>query len=84
MFLSMETARTFMDLTVSQTLHNFTNTYFVLPHGVCLRIRWHLVLLILSLPFFTVGGAFPAMIDRVLKTRRPELYDSALDIFRTR
>ena len=30
---SMETARTFMDLTVSQTLHNFTHTHFVLPHG---------------------------------------------------
>jgi hypothetical protein len=34
--LSMETARTFMDLTVKQTIHNFTNTHFVLPHGASL------------------------------------------------
>jgi len=29
----VETARTFMDLTISQTIHNFTNTHFVLPHS---------------------------------------------------
>ncbi|KAG2016451.1 amidohydrolase 2 [Coprinopsis cinerea AmutBmut pab1-1] len=59
----METARTFTDLTVTQTLQNFTNTHFVLPH---------------------LGGAFPVMIDRVLKTRHPELYDSSLAIYRSR
>lgn len=59
----METARTFVDLTIEQTIHNFTNTHFILPH---------------------VGGAFPTMIDRVLKTVNPELYDSSLEIYRTR
>ncbi|EAU90963.1 amidohydrolase 2 [Coprinopsis cinerea okayama7 len=59
----METARTFTDLTITQTLQNFTNTHFVLPH---------------------LGGAFPVMIDRVLKTRHPELYDSSLAIYRSR
>ena len=33
---SMETARTFIDLTISQTIHNFTNTHFILPHGAFL------------------------------------------------
>ncbi|KAF6744905.1 amidohydrolase 2 [Ephemerocybe angulata] len=59
----METARTFIDLTLKQTIHNFTNTHFVLPH---------------------IGGAFPTMIDRVLKTVHTELYESSLEIFRTR
>ncbi|KAJ2932260.1 hypothetical protein H1R20_g4812, partial [Candolleomyces eurysporus] len=59
----METARTFMDLTVKQTIHNFTNTHFVLPH---------------------VGGAFPVMIDRVLKTVHTDLYEASLEIYRTR
>ncbi|KAJ2912721.1 hypothetical protein MD484_g7700, partial [Candolleomyces efflorescens] len=59
----METARTFMDLTVKQTIHNFTNTHFILPHA---------------------GGAFPVMIDHVLKTVYPNLYQASLDIYRTR
>ncbi|TFK18296.1 amidohydrolase 2 [Coprinopsis marcescibilis] len=59
----METARTFMDLTVSQTVQNCTNTHFILPH---------------------TGGAFPAMIDRVLKTTAANLYESSLEIYRTR
>ncbi|KAJ3505590.1 hypothetical protein NMY22_g17531 [Coprinellus aureogranulatus] len=59
----METARTFMDLTIKQVIHNFTNVDFILPH---------------------LGGAFPGMIDRVLKTVHTDLYNSSLDIYRTR
>ncbi|GLB34528.1 putative amidohydrolase [Lyophyllum shimeji] len=57
-----ETARTLMDLTLTQTIHNFTNIHYVIPH---------------------VGGAYPAVIDRVLKTV-PALYDSSLNIYNTR
>ncbi|KAJ2933700.1 hypothetical protein H1R20_g3361, partial [Candolleomyces eurysporus] len=57
-----ETARTLMDLTLTQTIHNFTNIHYVIPH---------------------VGGAFPAAIDRILKSA-PAIYDSSLQIYSTR
>ncbi|KAG6833103.1 hypothetical protein H0H87_011514, partial [Tephrocybe sp. NHM501043] len=57
-----ETARTLMDLTLTQTIHNFTNINYIIPH---------------------VGGAFPACIDRILKSA-PAIYDSSLAIYRTR
>ncbi|KAF8152564.1 hypothetical protein B0H34DRAFT_800966 [Crassisporium funariophilum] len=57
-----ETARTIMDLTVSQTIHNFTNIDFVFPH---------------------VGGAFPSIIDRFLKSS-PTIYNASMTIYQTR
>ncbi|KAF5336606.1 hypothetical protein D9611_006457 [Ephemerocybe angulata] len=57
-----ETARTLMDLTLTQTIHNFTNIHYVIPH---------------------VGGAFPAALDRILKSA-PAIYDSSLAIYNTR
>ncbi|KAJ2919817.1 hypothetical protein MD484_g579, partial [Candolleomyces efflorescens] len=57
-----ETARTLMDLTLTQTIHNFTNIHYVIPH---------------------VGGAFPATLDRILKSV-PAIYDSSLQIYNTR
>ncbi|KAF9057165.1 hypothetical protein BJ165DRAFT_12756 [Panaeolus papilionaceus] len=57
-----ETARTLMDLTLTQTIHNFTNIHYVIPHA---------------------GGAFPATIDRILKSY-PTIYDSSLQIYSTR
>ncbi|KAG5634011.1 hypothetical protein H0H81_003895 [Sphagnurus paluster] len=57
-----ETARTLMDLTLTQTIHQFTNIHYVIPH---------------------VGGAFPATIDRILKSA-PQIYDSSLSIYSTR
>ncbi|TFK36383.1 hypothetical protein BDQ12DRAFT_686809 [Crucibulum laeve] len=57
-----ETSRTLMDLTLTQTIHNFTNIHYVIPH---------------------VGGAFPATIDRILKST-PAIYDSSLNIYSTR
>ncbi|KAF5369173.1 hypothetical protein D9615_009958 [Tricholomella constricta] len=57
-----ETARVLMDLTLTHTIHDFTNIHYVIPH---------------------VGGAFPATIDRVLKTV-PAIYDSSLNIYKTR
>lgn len=50
-----------MDLTLTQTIHNFTNIHYVIPH---------------------VGGAFPAIEDRFLKsfpgleTRSKEIYNT--------
>ncbi|KAF8884824.1 hypothetical protein BD779DRAFT_1612068 [Infundibulicybe gibba] len=57
-----ETARTLMDLTLTQTIHNFTNINYVIPH---------------------VGGAFPATIDRILKSV-PAIYASSMNIYSTR
>ncbi|KAG6915741.1 hypothetical protein DXG01_010038 [Tephrocybe rancida] len=57
-----ETARTLMDLTLTQTIHNFTNINYIIPH---------------------VGGAFPATIDRILKSV-PTIYNSSLAIYQTR
>jgi predicted TIM-barrel fold metal-dependent hydrolase len=57
-----ETARTLQDLTISQTIHNFTNVNYIIPH---------------------VGGAFPAILDRFLKSL-PQLYDASLKILQTR
>jgi len=37
-----------MDLTVTQTLHNFTNIHYIIPH---------------------LGGAFPSIIDRLLRSQ---------------
>ena len=51
-----------MDLTLTQTIHNFTNINYVIPH---------------------VGGAFPATMDRILKSV-PAIYESSLTIYRTR
>ena len=45
-FNSFETARTLMDLTLSQTIHNFTNIHYVIPHGMSLFYS------ILFKPFF--------------------------------
>ncbi|KAE9391956.1 hypothetical protein BT96DRAFT_1058976 [Gymnopus androsaceus JB14] len=58
-----ETTRTFQDLTVTQTLANFTNIDWILPHA---------------------GGAYPAVIDRNLYERFPELANSTYDIMKTR
>ncbi|KAG6836791.1 hypothetical protein H0H93_003212 [Arthromyces matolae] len=57
-----ETARTLEDLTLTQTIHNFTNIDYIIPH---------------------VGGAFPATIDRILKSV-PAIYNSSLAIYQTR
>lgn len=57
-----ETARTLMDLSLTQTIHNFTSINYIIPH---------------------VGGAFPAAIDRILKSA-PTIYDSSLKIYQTR
>ncbi|KAF9462714.1 hypothetical protein BDZ94DRAFT_703929 [Collybia nuda] len=57
-----ETARTLMDLTLTQTIHTYTNIHYVIPH---------------------VGGAFPAAIDRILKSA-PTIYDSSMAIYATR
>ncbi|KAH6912814.1 hypothetical protein BKA70DRAFT_1265086 [Coprinopsis sp. MPI-PUGE-AT-0042] len=57
-----ETARTLMDLTLTQTIHSFQNIHYVIPH---------------------VGGAFPATVDRILKST-PAIYDSSFAIYKTR
>jgi len=57
-----ETARTLEDLTLTQTLQQFTNINYVIPH---------------------LGGAFPAVIDRMLKSV-PTIYDSSMQIYSTR
>ncbi|KAF8646953.1 hypothetical protein AX16_007044 [Volvariella volvacea WC 439] len=57
-----ETARTLMDLTLTQTIHNYPNIHYVIPH---------------------VGGAFPTVLDRFLKTV-PNLYDSTMSILQNR
>ncbi|KAG5736056.1 2-amino-3-carboxymuconate-6-semialdehyde decarboxylase [Termitomyces sp. T112] len=57
-----ETARTLEDLTLTRTIHNFTNIDYIIPH---------------------VGGAFPATIDRILKSA-PAIYDASFQIFSTR
>ncbi|KAJ3555896.1 hypothetical protein NP233_g12099 [Leucocoprinus birnbaumii] len=51
-----------MDLSLTQTIHNFTSINYIIPH---------------------VGGAFPAAIDRILKSA-PAIYDSSLEIYQTR
>lgn len=33
MLVSFETARTLQDLTLTQTIHNFTNINYIIPHG---------------------------------------------------
>lgn len=58
-----ETARTFMDLTVTQTLVNFTSLRWIVPHG---------------------GGAFPAIEDRFLTARAPELQKRSREVFAER
>ncbi|KAG6828229.1 hypothetical protein H0H92_008727, partial [Tricholoma furcatifolium] len=59
-----ETARTLMDLSLTQTIENFTNINYIIPH---------------------VGGAFPACIDRILKTLpSPAIYNSSMEIYQTR
>ncbi|KXN86696.1 2-amino-3-carboxymuconate-6-semialdehyde decarboxylase [Leucoagaricus sp. SymC.cos] len=57
-----ETARTLVDLTLTQTIHNYTSIDYIIPH---------------------VGGAFPAAIDRILKST-PAIYDSSMKIYQTR
>jgi 6-methylsalicylate decarboxylase len=57
-----ETARTIMDLSLTQTIHSFPNIHYVIPH---------------------VGGAWPAAVDRVLKSA-PAIYDSSYAIYKTR
>ncbi|KAJ7581331.1 hypothetical protein C8J56DRAFT_1015958 [Mycena floridula] len=57
-----ETARTLHSLTLTQTIHNFTNINYIISH---------------------VGGAFPAVIDRALRSL-PEIYNSSLAIFNSR
>lgn len=51
-----ETARTLSDLAVTQTLLNFTNINYIIPH---------------------VGGAFPAVADRLLKSY-PAIYNATI------
>jgi predicted TIM-barrel fold metal-dependent hydrolase len=50
------------DIAVTQTIHNFTNINYIIPH---------------------VGGAFPSIADRLLKSF-PAIYDSSMKIFQTR
>ncbi|RMZ71971.1 2-amino-3-carboxymuconate-6-semialdehyde decarboxylase [Pyrenophora seminiperda CCB06] len=57
-----ETARMLADLAVTQTLLNFTNLNYILPH---------------------VGGAFPSVADRLLKSY-PALYERTLRVLQTR
>ena len=51
-----------MDLTLTQTILNFTSLNFVIPH---------------------VGGAFPAIEDRFIKSS-PALEDRAKEVYKTR
>jgi predicted TIM-barrel fold metal-dependent hydrolase len=57
-----ETARVLQDLAVTQTILNFTNIYYIIPH---------------------VGGAFPSVADRLLKSF-PAIYDRTLAALQTR
>jgi len=67
-----------MDLTLSQTIHNFTNIHFIIPHR-----RYTYPTVTFKSDFPIVGGAFPSAIDRILKTY-PAIYESSLTIYRTR
>jgi predicted TIM-barrel fold metal-dependent hydrolase len=57
-----ETARVLSDLSITQTLRNFTNLNYIVPH---------------------VGGAFPSVADRLLKSY-PAIYNSTMEVLRTR
>lgn len=57
-----ETARTISDLVVSQTILDFANIRYIIPH---------------------VGGAFPAVADRLLKSY-PSLYNATMTALQTR
>ena len=57
-----ETARVLSDLAVTQTLLNFTNLNYIVPH---------------------VGGAFPSVADRLLKSY-PAIYTKTMEVLRTR
>jgi predicted TIM-barrel fold metal-dependent hydrolase len=57
-----ETARVLSDLAITQTLLNFTNLNYIIPH---------------------VGGAFPSVADRLLKSY-PAAYNGTMEVFRTR
>lgn len=57
-----ETARTIQDLAVTQTILNFTNIHYIIPH---------------------VGGAFPSVADRLLKSF-PAIYNATMLALQTR
>ncbi|CAN9117898.1 hypothetical protein CC77DRAFT_1063299 [Alternaria alternata] len=57
-----ETARVLQDLAVTQTILNFTNIDYIIPH---------------------VGGAFPSVADRLLKSF-PAIYNRTMDALQTR
>jgi len=57
-----ETARVLQDLAVTQTILNFTNINYIIPH---------------------VGGAFPSVADRLLKSF-PAIYDRTMNALQTR
>jgi predicted TIM-barrel fold metal-dependent hydrolase len=57
-----ETARVLQDLAVTQTILNFTNIDYIIPH---------------------VGGAFPSVADRLLKSF-PAIYNRTMDSLQTR
>jgi 6-methylsalicylate decarboxylase len=57
-----ETARTLADLAVTQTILNFTNINYIIPH---------------------VGGAFPSVADRLLKSY-PAIYNATMSALQTR
>ncbi|KAH7378394.1 hypothetical protein DE146DRAFT_761652 [Phaeosphaeria sp. MPI-PUGE-AT-0046c] len=57
-----ETARTIEDLAVTQTILNFTNINYIIPH---------------------VGGAFPSVADRLLKSF-PAIYNATMLALQTR
>ena len=57
-----ETARMLEHLAVTQTMLNFTNLNYIIPH---------------------VGGAFPSVADRLLKSF-PVIYDRTMAVLRTR
>jgi predicted TIM-barrel fold metal-dependent hydrolase len=57
-----ETARVLQDLAVTQTILNFTNINYIIPH---------------------VGGAFPSVADRLLKSF-PAIYNRTMSALQTR
>ena len=77
---SFETARTLEDLITTQTVLNFTNIDYIIPHGMLSSLFSHSFLTIL---LSLAGGAFPAAADRMMKSA-PATYDATLETLQTR
>ena len=58
-----ETARTFMDLSLSRTLVNFTSLKWIVPH---------------------VGGSFPSVISRAMRSASEVVRNANLQVFKSR